>query len=103
MNFLLVVIAFNHGRSIFYNLRYFEQIYADQFKQNFQAPTSSPISFDSIQYEIVNFYFIVTCHELAHNIESNHNSYFNSHLQGLAVHYMSKKERFFLERFSLKK
>ena len=100
MNFLLAIIAFNSNGSIFYNLRYFEQIYADKLKQNLQVATSS-LLLEPIEHEIVNFYFIVTCHELAHNVEHDHNRNFANCLEDLAVQYMSKKERF-LERFSLK-
>ncbi len=94
-SFSLAVIAFNKGGSIFYNLRYFEQIFANNLNQHLHTASAS----DSIIHDIINFYYIVTCHELAHNIEHDHNATFVRYLEELAVKFMGKKERF-LEHFS---
>ncbi len=44
---------------------------------------------------------MVTCHELAHNIESNHGENFISWLEQIAVKFMTEKD-LFLEQFSFK-
>ncbi|CAF4272559.1 unnamed protein product, partial [Rotaria sp. Silwood2] len=61
-------IAFNNEKALFFNLRYFEQVFAVDLNAYLQAFNSS----NAIVSEIVNFYFVVTCHELAHNIYRQH-------------------------------
>jgi len=46
-----------------------------------------------IIHTIVNFYFILTCHELAHN------SNFINHLETIVVKFMTEKD-LFLQQFS---
>ena len=48
---------------------------------------------------IVNFYYIVTCHELAHNIDSNHDLNFINRFERVLVKFMDTKEAF-LSKFS---
>ena len=91
----LARIAFNDRRALFFNLRYFEQVFAEQV-QPYLHVTSPSVP---ILHTIVNFYFILTCHELAHNLEMAHNSNFINHLETIAVKFMTEKD-LFLERFS---
>ncbi|CAF4828726.1 unnamed protein product, partial [Rotaria sp. Silwood1] len=88
-------IAFNDRRALFFNLRYYEQVFADKVQPYLQ--TISPSI--PIIHTIVNFYFILTCHELAHNLEMAHNSNFINHLETIAVKFMTEKD-LFLEQFS---
>ncbi|CAF1418983.1 unnamed protein product, partial [Adineta ricciae] len=88
-------IAFNDRRALFFNLRYYEQVFADKVRPYLQA-TSPSIP---IIHTILNFYFILTCHELAHNLEVAHNSNFINHLETIAVRFMTDKD-LFLQQFS---
>ncbi|CAF4077045.1 unnamed protein product, partial [Rotaria sordida] len=90
-------IAFNDRHALFFNLRYYEQVFADKVQPYLQATTSS--SSISMIHTIVNFYYILICHELAHNIERAHNSNFIHHLQTIAVKFMTEKDSF-LQKFS---
>jgi hypothetical protein len=88
-------IAFNDRRALFFNLRYYEQVFSDQIQLYLQA-TSPSIP---IIHTIVNFYSVLTCHELAHNLEIAHNSNFINHLETIAVKFMTEKD-LFLQQFS---
>ncbi|CAF1432853.1 unnamed protein product [Rotaria sordida] len=88
-------IAFNDRRALFYNLRYYEQVFADKVQPYLQVISPSI----PIIHTIVNFYFILTCHELAHNLEMAHNSNFINHLETIAVKFMTEKD-LFLQQFS---
>ncbi|UJR22115.1 hypothetical protein I4U23_025179 [Adineta vaga] len=88
-------IAFNDRRALFFNLRYYEQVFANEVHPYLQA-TSPSIP---IIHTILNFYFILTCHELAHNLEIAHNSNFINHLETIAVKFMTEKD-LFLQQFS---
>jgi hypothetical protein len=91
----LARIAFNTQGSLFFNLRYFEIVYADKLQAHLQRPTTS----NSIVTAIVNFYFMVTCHELVHNINPTHDLNFVNNLQKCAIKFMVQKE-VFLAQFS---
>jgi hypothetical protein len=91
----LASIAFNSNGAIFFNLRYFEQVFADELYPYLQTPPSS----NPVVHKIVNFYFMVTCHELSHNSQSGHNEAFISVLERVAVQFMTPKE-LFLKEFS---
>ncbi|CAF1186151.1 unnamed protein product [Adineta steineri] len=92
--YCLAYIAFNQSGAIFFNLRYFEDVYADELKPHLRTSTSS-----SIIYTVVNFYFLVFCHELAHNIAKQHDDYFVSWLEKIVLKFMTEKD-FFLQKFS---
>ncbi|KAG4097577.1 hypothetical protein H8356DRAFT_993004 [Neocallimastix lanati (nom. inval.)] len=74
------VVAFNRNRTLFFNLRYFKGLhYSEQFKNNKEARTEALI-----------YWFMVMCHELAHNFESDHNSTHEFYLSSFAEQYMGK-------------
>ncbi|CAF4445496.1 unnamed protein product, partial [Rotaria magnacalcarata] len=83
-------IAFNTNGALFFNLRYFDQIFADRFQPYLQKPNKQ----NPIISTIGNFYFMVICHELAHNMYPNHDLSFTQCLQQLAVGFMVQKETF---------
>ncbi|UJR34613.1 hypothetical protein I4U23_027390 [Adineta vaga] len=86
-------IAFNNNGSLFFNLRYFEQVYAKKFTSFQQNPTPS----NFIVQNIVNFYYMVICHELAHNEIQEHNQEFIELMKTLAIKYMSKRASYILK------
>lgn len=49
--------------------------------------------------EVVNFYYVTFCHELAHNIVSEHDEEFVSELQKAVLYFMDPKD-LFLQKFS---
>jgi hypothetical protein len=86
-------IAFNKNGSIFFNLRYFEQVFANKMDPPFSLPSRSMLT------KLINFYFIITCHELTHNKHSKHSSCFITDMQSVIVEFLPKKDRF-LEQFT---
>jgi hypothetical protein len=91
--FFLDEIAFNRNGSIFFNLRYFEQLFADQMGPPFSIPSQSTLT------KLINFYFIVTCHELTHHIHSKHSLKFIEDMQTIIVEFLPKKD-IFLKNFT---
>ncbi|CAF3745431.1 unnamed protein product [Rotaria sp. Silwood1] len=87
-------IAFNSHGALFFNLRYFEQVFADDLKP-YLHNTSSSIP---IVRSVVNFYFMVACHELSHNIDSSHDLNFINRLERVSVRFMNAKD-VFLSKF----
>ncbi|CAF4383961.1 unnamed protein product, partial [Adineta steineri] len=57
-------VAFNTNGALFFNLRYFEQVFAKDLE--FSLENNSTIR------TIINFYFLIFCHELTHNINLSH-------------------------------
>ena len=97
---ILARIAFNTNGSLFYNLRYFEQVFANPLKSSFENGLYSSSS-SAIIRKLVNFYYMVTCHELSHNIYTNHDLNFINCLQRVSVQFMDGKDRF-LNSFSFR-
>ncbi|CAF4112088.1 unnamed protein product [Rotaria sp. Silwood2] len=91
-------IAFNSNGALFFNLRYFEQVFFDDLKPYLKNSISSLSSSTPIVRTIVNFYFMVTCHELSHNIDLNHDLNFINRLEKVSVRFMDAKDAF-LSRF----
>ncbi|CAF1549296.1 unnamed protein product [Adineta ricciae] len=81
-------IAFNNNGALFFNLRYFEQVFASDLAKN-----------HSVIRPIMNFYFLIFCHELTHNIHVNHDLNFLHYFQRVIVKFMDDKENF-LSTFS---
>ncbi|CAF4300671.1 unnamed protein product [Rotaria sp. Silwood2] len=88
-------IAFNNNGALFFNLRYFEQIFADDLKAYLPNASSSI----PIVRTIINFYYMVACHELSHNIDSSHDLNFINRLEKVSVRFMDLKDTF-LSKFS---
>ena len=88
-------IAFNSNGALFFNLRYFEQVFADDLQSHLPNASSNL----GIVRTIVNFYYTITCHELAHNLATNHDLNFMHHFEKVIVRFMDAKE-VFLNRFS---
>jgi hypothetical protein len=59
-------IAFNDAGSVFFNLRYYMQVH---MKQQEQVSLNTSISTSAC-----SFWYVTSCHELAHHTESGHNS-----------------------------
>lgn len=86
-------IAFNKNGSIFFNLRYFEQFFVNEIDPPFSIVSSPMLT------KLINFYFIVTCHELTHNKHSKHSLNFIEDMQRIIVEFLPKKE-IFLKQFA---
>jgi hypothetical protein len=66
-------IAYNDSSSLFFNLRYFVQIHQSS----------------SIWINCLSYWFITFCHELAHNMEANHNSLHETYVESIAAKYLA--------------
>ncbi len=95
--FVLARIAFNSNGSLFFNLRYFEQVFANDLKVHLENGSRS--SSNPFIRTIINFYFMVSCHELSHNIDSNHDLNFINRLERVSVRFMDAKD-LFISKFS---
>lgn len=95
--FVLARIAFNSNGALFFNLRYFEQVFADDLKPYLHENSSSI----PIVRTIVNFYYMIACHELSHNVDTNHDLRFISRFERVSVRFMDAKDAF-LSTFSFK-
>ncbi|CAF2778683.1 unnamed protein product [Rotaria sp. Silwood2] len=89
-------IAFNSNGALFFNLRYFEQIFFDDLKLHLENSISLSSSIPIVR-KIVNFYFMVACHELSHNIDSNHDLNFINRFEKISVRFMDAKDAFLLK------
>jgi hypothetical protein len=67
------LIAFNLNTSLYFNLRYYSQCH---YKHKTEE-------------EALRFWFVIFCHELAHNVESNHNKQHESAMEILIVNHLS--------------
>jgi len=70
-------IAFNRGRSIFYNLRFF---YALHYRSGQHPPSA----------DCYSYWFITTAHELSHNLVSAHNKEHGFYTESYASLYLPK-------------
>ncbi|CAF1439050.1 unnamed protein product [Adineta steineri] len=86
-------VAFNTNGALFFNLRYFEQVFAKDLE--FSLENNSTIR------TIINFYFLIFCHELTHNIHLSHDLNFIHCFESVIVKFMDEKE-LFLSKFSFR-
>ncbi|CAF3429660.1 unnamed protein product [Rotaria socialis] len=93
-------IAFNTNGALFFNLRYFEQVFFDDLRYYLENSTPSLPSSTPIVRKIANFYYMIACHELSHNIDSNHDLHFIDCFEKVSVRFMDAKDAF-LSTFSL--
>ncbi|CAF4052719.1 unnamed protein product, partial [Adineta steineri] len=84
-------IAFNNKGALFFNLRYFEQVFVNDPEFNLEN--------DSIVRTLVNFHFLMFCHELSHNIHLSHDIDFIHCFERVIVKFMNEKE-LFVSKFS---
>lgn len=70
-------IAFNRGRSVFYNLRFF---YALHYRNGQQPPAA----------DCYSYWYITTAHELSHNLVSAHNKEHGFYTENYASLYLPK-------------
>jgi hypothetical protein len=68
-------VAFNRGRTLFFNLRFYLGLH---FKNN-RPEDNIPEELDTYYY-----WFLVACHELAHNFVAEHNSHHEYYLTSFA-------------------
>ncbi|KAI5358223.1 Putative histidine kinase/HSP90-like ATPase superfamily [Septoria linicola] len=71
-------IAFNSSGSIFCNLRYFMQLHMPDM--------ATPEG----KVEALAYWYITLCHELAHNLVSNHDSNHSYYTESFAAHYFRR-------------
>jgi hypothetical protein len=88
--FILILL---NGIYLFFNLRYFEQVFVEDLKSSLENGSSSSLS-DAFVGRIINFYFTVTYHELSRNIDSNHDLNFINRLERVSVRLMDAKDAF---------
>ena len=82
----LARIAFNSKGAIFFNLRYYEQVFGPELQLTNGSST--------ITNRIVNFYYLTFCHELSHNLYPAHDNHFINQMELVAVKFMSEKDRY---------
>ena len=68
-------IAFNRAQSLFFNFRFFRNDHLAALNQGNRATA-------------ITFWAVVFAHELAHNLEADHNSNFHSYSEGLIVEHL---------------
>ena len=49
--------------------------------------------------KLANFYYMITCHELSHNIDANHDLNFINRLERVSVQFMDQRDGF-ISKFS---
>ncbi|KAJ3412284.1 hypothetical protein HDV05_000995 [Chytridiales sp. JEL 0842] len=72
-------VAFNRGRTLFFNLRFYLGLH---FRTNQNGQLSS-----------YYYWFLVACHELAHNFVADHNSQHEYYLTSFAENYLTSMNR----------
>jgi hypothetical protein len=70
-------IAFNSNGSLFFNVRFFKQVHMKQQQQ--------PLSFNA---SACSYWYTVAAHELAHNIEADHNAKHGDAMRAAITHRM---------------
>ncbi|MCJ1385120.1 hypothetical protein MMC17_008239 [Xylographa soralifera] len=70
-------IAFNQSQALFFNYRYFENLHLPRVLQNSKT--------DAIIY-----WFVVLCHELAHNLVADHSSAHSYYTESFLIQYFTK-------------
>ncbi|CAF2535377.1 unnamed protein product [Rotaria sp. Silwood2] len=86
-------IGFHYNGSLFFNTRYVERTFSE--KLDLQGEN------DSNMHDIINFYFIKSCHLLVHNVHVNHDIKFIRTLEDTIMKFLPAKDSFFeLFKFS---
>ncbi|CAF1223483.1 unnamed protein product [Rotaria sp. Silwood1] len=87
-------IGFHYNGSLLFNVRYFERIFAEKF--DLQGENTA--NHDSNMHDIINFYFMKSCHLLVHNVHVNHDVKFIRTLENTVIKLLPAKDSF-LELF----
>lgn len=83
-------IAFNRNGSIFCNYLYFKQLHEAALLQS-----SNPASAHA---DAVVYWWVILCHELAHNLVSDHSSNHSYYTEGFVAQYFGKVMMFLSQR-----
>ena len=70
-------IAFNHNGSLFFNLRYFENLHLHLVKQK-------------VRSEAITYWAVVMAHELAHNLVRDHSAQHSYYTESMVIQYFGK-------------
>ena len=70
-------IAFNQNRSLFFNYHYFERLHLPVVQQGNKA-------------EAIIYWFVVFCHEIAHNLVGSHSSEHSYYMESFVVEFFAK-------------
>ncbi|KAJ3334211.1 hypothetical protein HDU76_006583 [Blyttiomyces sp. JEL0837] len=79
-------VAFNRGRTLFFNARFYLGLH-------YQGGSTSDIEIGKYDVDGVYYWFMVACHELAHNFVQEHNSNHEFYFSSFAEVYLSKLVR----------
>ena len=89
------LIAFNDNSSLYFNYRYFESIVQENSQQvNENDPF--PENFENNVYSVLDFWFVIFCHECAHNSFSSHNKDHEYEEESILINYSSKFRNIYL-------
>ncbi|KAI8616956.1 hypothetical protein BC830DRAFT_1115804 [Chytriomyces sp. MP71] len=77
-------VAFNRGRTLYFNFRFYLGLH-------YKATLRPGIAGEDV--ESVYYWFMVACHELAHNFVGEHNSQHEFYLSSYAENYLAKLHR----------
>ncbi|CAF0847517.1 unnamed protein product [Adineta steineri] len=82
--------SFHHKGPLFFNVRYFESTFAEQFDSE---PENVGV-YDSNMHKVINFYFMNTCHLLVHNTCFGHDTAFIRRLEHTLIKFLPAKDSF---------
>ncbi|KAJ1935712.1 hypothetical protein FBU59_005296 [Linderina macrospora] len=86
------IIAFNRGRALFFNLRFFVALgHADVVGGNSSASHIAGLT----QADVYAYWFMTFCHELAHHFVHAHDAAHGFYMSAFAEEYMSKLIKLF--------
>ncbi|KAJ3065081.1 hypothetical protein HDU98_011523 [Podochytrium sp. JEL0797] len=77
-------VAFNRGRTLFFNFRFYLGLH---FKEGMRAGIAGE------EVESIYYWFMVACHELAHNFVSQHDAQHEFYFSSYAENYLVKLNR----------
>lgn len=88
--FILDTIQFLNEGSLFFNIRYFQEVFAERLRL-FRDPSSADTS---VVHEVVNFYFMTICDGLASIMSSKSSAEHYQSLEKIAIYFMSNNDLF---------
>ncbi|CAF1395776.1 unnamed protein product [Rotaria sp. Silwood1] len=90
----LLRIGFHYNHSLYFNIRYFESTFAEIL----DLKVTNAGNNDSNKHDIINFYFMKSCHLLVHNVHVDHNIKFIRALEDTVIKFLPAKDSF-LQQF----